>query len=76
MAFTIATNAMAATGVATVALYAAIFTPGRSYANSPARMATGYVLQALMMGLALAVTSPWLFWPFALMGAAGFGLVH
>jgi len=38
-------------------------------------MAKGYVVQALMMGLALAMTNPWLFWSFALMGAAGFGLV-
>jgi hypothetical protein len=66
---------MAATGVAT-ALYAAIFKPGQSLVNGPARMAKGYVLQALMMGLALAVHSnPYLFWPFALLGTAGFGLV-
>jgi hypothetical protein len=75
LAFTIATAAMAATGVAT-ALYAAIFKPGQSLPNGPARMAKGYVLQALMMGLALAVQSnPYLFWPFAVMGAAGFALV-
>jgi hypothetical protein len=75
LAFTIATSAMAATGVA-AAIYAAIFKPGRSPLNGPSRMAKGYVLQALMMGLALAVQSnPYLFWPFALLGAAGFGLV-
>ena len=75
LAFTIATTAMAATGVAT-ALYAAIFKPGQSLVNGPARMAKGYVLQSLMMGLALAVQSnPYLFWPFALLGSAGFGLV-
>ena len=75
LAFTIATTAMAATGVAT-ALYAAIFKPGQSLANGPARMAKGYVLQSLMMGLALAVQSnPYLFWPFALLGSAGFALV-
>lgn len=75
LAFTVATTAMAATGVAT-ALYAAIFKPGQSFANGPARMAKGYVLQSLMMGLALAVQSnPYLFWPFALLGSAGFALV-
>ena len=38
-------------------------------------MAKGYVLQSLMMGLALAVTNPFLFWPFAALGTAGFALV-
>jgi hypothetical protein len=74
LSVTLATGAMAVTGVAT-ALFAAIFTPGQSPLNGPDRMAKGYVLQALMMGLALAMTNPWLFWPFAAMGAAGFGLV-
>jgi hypothetical protein len=74
LSLTLATSAMAATGVAT-ALYAAIFKPGRSPIDGPARMAKGYVLQSLMMGLALAMTNPYLFWAFAAMGTAGFGLV-
>jgi hypothetical protein len=74
LAFMIATGAMAVTGVAT-AFYAATYKPARSYAEGPATMAKGYVLQALMMGLALAVKSPFLFWPFAALGAAGFALV-
>jgi hypothetical protein len=74
LAATLFTRAMAVTGVAT-ALFAAIYKPGRSPAEGPAQMAKGYVLQALMMGLALAMTSSNLFWIFAAMGAAGFGLV-
>jgi hypothetical protein len=74
LSFVLATGAMAVTGVAT-ALYAAIFKPGQSLINGPERMAKGYVLQALMMGLALAMTNPYLFWSFAIMGAGGFGLV-
>jgi hypothetical protein len=71
---TVALGAMATTGVVG-ALYAAIFVPGRSPADGPARMAKGYVLQALMSGLAIALTNPWLVWPFAALGAAGFALV-
>lgn len=71
---TLATASMAVTGVAT-ALYAALFKPGQSPIDGPARMAKGYVLQALMLGLALAMSNPYLFWSFALMGIAGFGLV-
>jgi hypothetical protein len=74
LSFVIATGAMAATGIAT-AIYAATYKPGRSPADGPAMMAKGYVLQALMMGLALAVSNPFLFWPFAALGAAGFALV-
>ncbi|MDE2292434.1 MAG: hypothetical protein KGL53_10155, partial [Elusimicrobia bacterium] len=68
----IATGAMAATGVA-AAVYAALYDPAVSPATGPARMARGYVLQALMTGLALAVTSPYLFWPFAILAAWGLG---
>ncbi|MFI5350053.1 MAG: hypothetical protein ACHQ2Z_10950 [Elusimicrobiota bacterium] len=74
LTFVIATSLMAVTGVAT-AFYASTYKPARSYAAGPSMMAKGYVLQALMMGLALAVKSPFLFWPFAAMGAAGFALV-
>ncbi|MFI5362670.1 MAG: hypothetical protein ACHQ49_11925, partial [Elusimicrobiota bacterium] len=74
LSFKIATTAMAATGVAT-AFYAAVFKPHRSPPDGPALMAKGYVLQALMMGLALAVTNPFLFWPFAALGTYGFALV-
>lgn len=74
LAVTIALGAMSATGVMT-AVYTALFKLGRSPLDGPALMGKGYVLQALMTGLALAVSNPWLHWPFALMGAWGFGLV-
>ena len=74
LSFAIATSLMAATGVA-AAFFAATYKPGRSYPDGPSKMAKGFVLQALMMGLALAVKSPFLFWPFAALGAAGFVLV-
>ncbi|MDE2509766.1 MAG: hypothetical protein KGL74_01470, partial [Elusimicrobia bacterium] len=70
----LAMGAMTVTGVAT-ALYAAIFKLGRSPLAGPALMAKGYVLQALMTGMALAVANPYLTWIFAAMGAAGFALV-
>ena len=70
----LATHAMAVTGVAT-ALFAALYKPGQSPVDGPARMAKGFVLQALMMGLALAMTNQILFAIFAAMGVAGFGLV-
>jgi hypothetical protein len=71
---TLATAAMAFTGVAT-ALYSAIFKLGRSPLDGPALMSKGFVMQALMLGLALTVSSnPYLFWPFALMGTSGLGL--
>src|SRR5208282_2857051 len=71
---TVATAAMGATGVL-AALYSAIFTPGRSPSDGPARMAKGFVLQALMGGLALTLSSAWFVWPFAALGAAGFALI-
>lgn len=74
LSVTLATTAMTGTGVAT-ALFAALFKPGQSPAGGPARMAKGYVLQALMMGLALAMTNHILFAIFAAMGTFGFGLV-
>jgi len=70
----VATGAMGAVGVLS-ALYAALYAPGRSPADGPARMAKGFVLQALMAGLALSLSSAWLVWPFAAMSAAGFALV-
>jgi hypothetical protein len=74
LTLTIAMGAMTVTGVA-VALYSALFKLGRSPLDGPSRMAKGYVLQALMTGLSLAVTNPYLAWIFAAMGAAGFGFV-
>jgi hypothetical protein len=74
LSVTLAVGAMAVTGVAT-ALFSSLFKLGRSPLDGPALMAKGYVLQALMTGLALAVTSPYQFWIFAAMGTAGFGLV-
>lgn len=73
LAPTLAAGAMAATGVAT-AFYVTGYQPGRS-PDSPAVMAKGFVLQALMTGLALAVSAPALFWPFTALAATGFGLV-
>lgn len=69
--FTALVGAMSATGVAG-AVYAAVFKPGTSAAAGPSSMARGYVLQALMSGLALAVTSPWLIAPFVALAAWGF----
>lgn len=74
IAETLAMGAMSITGAA-AALYATIFKVGRSPSEGPARMGKGFVLQALMTGLALAVHGPALFWFFAALGAAGFGLV-
>ncbi|MFI5345705.1 MAG: hypothetical protein ACHQ51_04955 [Elusimicrobiota bacterium] len=70
----VAMGAMTVTGVA-VALYSALFKLGRSPLTGPSQMAKGYVLQALMTGLALAVTNPYLIWIFSAMGAAGFAMV-
>lgn len=67
---TLAVNAMAATGVA-AALFAALYRPGKSPAGGPASMARGYVLQALMSGLALSVASPYLWVPFMALAAWG-----
>lgn len=74
LATTLAVHAMAVTGVAT-AIFTAIYKPGQSPVEGPSRMAKGFVLQALMMGLALAMTNQILFTIFAAMGVAGFGLV-
>ena len=74
LSFTIAMGTMAATGVAS-ALFTYFFKPGVSPSDGPGLMAKGYVAQALMLGLALAMTSPWLFGGFALLGMFGFGLV-
>ena len=71
---TLATTAMTITGVA-AALFAALFKPGQSPLDGPARMAKGFVLQSLMMGLALAMTNQILFAIFGVMGAVGFGMV-
>jgi hypothetical protein len=73
LAVTAALGAMTVTGV-TTALYTALFKLGRSPLDGPDKMGKGFVLQALMLGMALAVTNPYLFWFFAAMGAAGFGL--
>lgn len=69
----VAAWAMAATALM-AAVYSAIFTPGRSPGEGPARMAKGYVLQAFYSGLALALTN-WLAWPFALLAACGLAIV-
>jgi hypothetical protein len=74
LSYQLAMTAMAATGVLT-AVYAAIFKVGRSPADGPSLMAKGFVLQTLMWGLALALTTPWQVWSFTVMGAAGLGLI-
>ncbi|MDP3543747.1 MAG: hypothetical protein Q8T11_14860 [Elusimicrobiota bacterium] len=71
---TIGTAALMLTGAAT-ALYTAVFRLEKSPAGGPAAMGRGFVLQALMTGLALALgPSPYALFFFAL-GMAGFGLV-
>lgn len=71
---TIGTAALMLTGAAT-ALYTALFRLEKSPAGGPASMGRGFVLQALMTGLALALgPSPYALFFFAL-GMAGFGLV-
>lgn len=71
---TIGTAALMMTGAAT-ALYTAVFRLEKSPAGGPAAMGRGFVLQALMTGLALALgPSPYALFFFAL-GMAGFGLV-
>jgi hypothetical protein len=74
LASSIAFTSMAVTGAA-AAVYSALFRYGRSPHDGPARMAKGWVLQSLMLGLALAVSNPWLFGLFALMGASGSAMV-
>ncbi len=63
-------GAMSLTGVA-AAVYSALYRPGKSPAEGPAAMARGYVLQSLMTGLALAVTGPYLAFPFMALAAWG-----
>ncbi|MFH2202794.1 MAG: hypothetical protein ABIJ96_06750 [Elusimicrobiota bacterium] len=67
----LAVDAMAVTGVAS-ALFAALYQPVKSPEKGPAKMARGYVLQALMSGLALAVTNPYYMYTFAALAAWGF----
>ena len=74
LTYQLAMTAMAVTGVLT-AVYAAIFKPGRSPADGPALMGKGFVLQTLMWGLALALSTAWQAWAFTIMGAAGVGLI-
>ncbi|MDD5655711.1 MAG: hypothetical protein PHF00_00455 [Elusimicrobia bacterium] len=66
-----AVTAMTATG-ALSAVFAAVYDPEKSSAGAAPRMARGYVLQALMTGLALAVANPWLTGLFAVLAAWGF----
>lgn len=66
-----AIGAMSATGVA-AAVYAAVYQPGKSAEAGPSAMARGFVLQSLMTGLALAMTSPYLAAPFVALAAWGF----
>jgi hypothetical protein len=71
---TIGTAALMATGAAT-ALFTALFRLEKSPAAGPAAMGRGFVLQALMTGLALALgPSPYALFFFAL-GAWGFASV-
>jgi hypothetical protein len=66
-----ALNAMTVTGVAS-ALFAVTYDPAKSPKDGPSRMARGYVLQALMSGLALAVGNPYLAALFAALAVWGF----
>ncbi|MBI5240999.1 MAG: hypothetical protein HY926_11045 [Elusimicrobia bacterium] len=68
---TYALNAMTVTGVAS-ALFAVTYDPAKSPKDGPDRMASGYVLQALMSGLALAVANPYLTALFAALAVWGF----
>lgn len=70
-ALSLAVGVMSVTGVA-AALFSALYTPGKSPENGPTRMARGYVLQALMTGMALALSNPYFVVPFLLLGAWGF----
>jgi hypothetical protein len=56
---TAGTAAMTLTGVASL-LFSVTYDPAKSPAGGPAHMARGYVLQALMTGLALAVSNQYL----------------
>ena len=66
-----ALNAMTLTGVAS-ALFAVTYDPAKSPKDGPDLMARGYVLQALMSGLALAVANPYLTALFAALAVWGF----
>ncbi|MDD5630071.1 MAG: hypothetical protein PHU21_13465 [Elusimicrobia bacterium] len=68
---TYALNAMTVTGVAS-ALFAVTYDQAKSPKDGPARMARGYVLQALMSGLALSVANPYLTALFAALAVWGF----
>ena len=68
---TLGVGAMTLTGVASL-LFAVTYDPAQSPAEGPARMARGYVLQALMTGLALAVANQWLVALFAALAVWGF----
>ncbi|MCX5795799.1 MAG: hypothetical protein NTY77_09925 [Elusimicrobia bacterium] len=69
--YTLGVKAMMLTGTAS-ALFAAVYDPAKSPADGPDRMARGYVLQALMTGLALAVGNPYLTALFAALAVWGF----
>ena len=64
-------GAMVLTGVASL-LFAVTYDPVKSPADGPARMARGFVLQALMTGLALAIGSQYLVALFAALAVWGF----
>ena len=68
---TVATWAIMATGAAT-ALYVALFRPEKSPAGGPAMMGRGFVLQATMTGLAVALAPSAYAWFFFALGMAGF----
>ena len=71
---TVGTAALMITGAAT-ALFTALFRLEKSPATGPAAMGRGFVLQALMTGLALALgPTPYALFFFAL-GMWGFGMV-
>ena len=65
------TLAMSITGVA-AAVYAALYKPGKSPADGPAKMGRGFVLQSLMAGLALSLTNPYAVLTFTALAAWGF----
>jgi hypothetical protein len=64
-------GAMVLTGVASL-LFAVTYDPAKSPADGPARMARGFVLQALMTGLALAIGNQYLVALFAALAVWGF----
>lgn len=67
----LAMSALSVTAVAS-SIYAALYKPGKSAAGGPTIMARGYVLQALMTGLALAVSGPYVTAAFMALAAWGF----